>query len=110
MSENSNNHSKPVFPKVFTQCPNCGSEQRISQMIADDLIAEGRATPKLRAWLFAHGSIIQPDKPSFSAPIVKWALYICYNCGTLYCIQVDVGTAMKQAGPPPGDSQLYRGN
>ena len=101
---------EPVFPKVFTQCPNCGSERRVAGMIAADLVEQGKASPKFGAWIFAQGSVILPDKPAFSAPQVKWAVDICYDCGTMYCIQVDVGTVMKQAGPAPGDSQLYRGN
>ena len=103
------NGTEPVFPKVFSQCPNCGSEHKIGQMIANGLIEEGRATPKMKGWLFGHNSVIQPDKPHFSAPVVKWLIDICFDCGTLYCVQVDVGTAMpeqKQGGP---DMHLGRG-
>ena len=98
----SDDGNKPDFPKVFTQCPNCGSERRISQMVADGLIEEGRATEKLKAWMFGQNSVITPDKPHFTAPIIQWLLDICYDCGTVYCIQVTVGTAMpeqKSGGP-----------
>ena len=97
-----NNSKEADFPKVFPQCPNCGSEHKIGQMIANGLIEEGRATPKMKAWLFGHNSVIQPDKPHFTAPVVKWLLDICFDCGTVYCVQVDVGVAMpeKRSGGP----------
>ena len=101
---------KDLFPKKFTQCPNCESERRVAKMVVEDLIENDRASQNLQGWIVAHQSILTPDKPHFSMPVVQSVFDICYDCGTLYCIEVGVGVGMKEANKPPPMNFGRQGN
>ncbi len=97
-----NNSKEADFPKVFPQCPNCGSEETITKKVIVGMIADGRATKTLRGWIDAKVSAMSPDKPHFTSPALRTIFDVCYDCGIYYCKEVDVATVMpeqKSGGP-----------
>ena len=89
------------YPKTFNQCPNCGSTSRVVGDMVQDMKEEGKVTEHFDAWVMVQNSGIEPDKPHFTMPVVTWMADICYDCGTLYCVQVNVRNVMMQGGQPP---------
>ena len=87
------------FPRVFPECPNCGSQKRLAQSVADELIAEGKANPDLKAWIFNHKCVIvDQSRPWLSAPVLMAVFDACYDCGTVYCVNATLGVGMPQMG------------
>jgi hypothetical protein len=99
---NDTNTNMVTYPKKFTKCPNCGSENRVGQMAYEEEIKAGKikenyATPLM---LIQHPGIDQSATNTLIAPrqvpIVFGAIDVCYDCGTLYCFEIQVVQGMAQ--------------
>lgn len=111
---------KITWPKLFDQCPNCGSKVRLGATAIQQLKDEG----KLHKDSFNGGLMMQiplldqAHPPSILGPMIKIpVLFVFYDvceCGTMYCTRFECVesaaqvTAQKQS-PPPG-FRGYPGN
>jgi len=94
----------PEKPTIlnFTKCPNCGSERRIAYEVLLEQIEKGKMKKESNAFLFTHQSIIAgPVGTWLSAPVVISFYDVCADCGTVYCIHVEVKTAVQGGKTPP---------
>ncbi len=95
------------FPLSFTQCPVCGSIRRVANEILNSEKEKGKVGLEISAFLFQHQSLIaDARKTILSAPMITSMYDVCVDCGTVYCIHVQVGTAVPGAAPgkPPSGS------
>lgn len=94
------------LPIEFKECPNCGSDKRIANEILENEKAKGKTGKDANAYLFMHQSLIaDPAKTILSAPLITAFFDACMVCGTVYCVHMDVKTAMPGMGkkmPPAG--------
>ena len=90
---------KPDFPKEFSQCPSCGSTDRVANHVLQQLKDAKKAGPNMIAFIYKTQSLIMDQtKNQLSAPLVKAFYDICVECGTYYCIHVEVKVAIPQLG------------
>jgi len=81
----------------FTVCPNCGGERRVANEVMEELKASGKARPGINAFLFNHTTIISDQsKRTLSMPVVQTFYDACVDCGTVYVVHVEHGTATPQ--------------
>jgi len=102
--------------KQFNQCPNCGSEQRFCETLANELKEKGFAREE---WTFSYetrqGAVVDKAKEAdiplgSDVPAFSITTDICLDCGTFYAIRLNSGTVTKQMPPPklykPGQGQF----
>ena len=83
------------FPLKFNQCPNCGSEERVTKVVLDNEHTKGKAMKATDSHLIQCQSLItNPNMPFLSAPMVVAYLDACADCGTIYCVRAEVITAV----------------
>jgi len=88
------------FPLEFNECPNCGSTRRVAGIIAEQEREKGKIGKDAQMALHQFTSIIaDPRMVTLQAPAIIAYVDICADCGTLYCIHAQLGTAA------PGSSQ-----
>ena len=92
--------------KQFTQCPNCGSEQRFCETLANELKKKGFAREE---WTFSYetrqGAVLDKAKEAdiplgSEVPAFNITTDICLDCGTFYAIKLKSGSVTKQVTPP----------
>ncbi len=91
-----------AFPREYPDCPNCGSEVTVTDLVLQSMREQGIASEHLQGWIMSGQVQMTPDKPALSMPIIMWAGDICYDCGTLYAKSVAVVKGMIQANAPQG--------
>lgn len=91
-----------AFPKEYPQCPNCGSETTVTDIVLQDMRDKGIASEKLQGWIMSGQIKMMPDKPALSMPVILWAGDICYECGTIYAKSVAVTVGMVSTSIPTG--------
>ena len=95
------------FHKTFSQCPNCGSDQRFCEQLAKEMKERGLARLEWRySYDVREGVVIDPTKqaqiPIGSViPGFHIALDICMDCGALYAIELIRLDAKVSVMPPP---------
>ena len=102
--------------KQFTQCPNCGSELRFCETLANELKEKGFAR---KEWVygfdFRQGVVTDKTKEAAipigaSVPSFQIISDICLNCGTIYAVKLLSGTVTKSIAVPkiivPGQEQM----
>jgi len=88
------------FPLDFTNCPNCNSDRRLSNIILEQEKEKGKMPKESQAFLFTHTSIIaHPNGRWLTAPALITFYDACVDCGTMYCVHAELGTATPGAGP-----------
>ena len=91
---------KQEFPKTFDKCPVCGSTRRLAGMIGEQEKAKHKLMANTPVFLNQLQTIVADQAiPSSTVPVLITSLDVCADCGTLYCIRADVGTATVQAKP-----------
>lgn len=96
------------FPVLdFNKCPACGSGKRVAGEVIADQIKKGRMPVTANAYLFTYQSIIAIGNKWISAPVVVSFYDVCWDCGTVYCIHVDVGTAIQGSKTLPPTGQQF---
>lgn len=99
-----NENEEIKFPLEFTQCPSCGSTKRIAAMLLEKEKEKGKAGKDTTGIIQTIQAIIaDPRHIVLSAPVVMALVDICADCGTLYCILAQTGTATP--GPARGKGQ-----
>lgn len=89
------------FPLTFDQCPNCDSERRVANEVIQEQKDAGTAKESTRAWLFSHESLIADmGKPHIQVPVVLSFFDACVDCGTVYCVRIEVKMVTPQTGRP----------
>jgi len=83
------------FQKEFTQCPNCGSDQRFCEQLAQELKDRGLARP---SWTFnfdvRNGVVMDSQytqtKILTGADLPGFLIHtdICMDCGTIYAVRL----------------------
>ena len=88
------------FPLDFDVCPNCGSTKRVANELVQVEKEHNLAPLGMKAWLWDHQTIIADKKsPPVSAPVVAACFDVCVDCGTLYCVHVEVTRVSMLATP-----------
>jgi len=96
------------FPLVFDQCPNCGSERRIVEILLEKEREQGRINKDAKATVMIQNTaIVDPTRAgmALTIPVLLTFYDICADCGTLYCVLAQLQKAMPQMAPgkqPPG--------
>lgn len=96
------------YPKMFESCPNCGSTSRVIEKETQEEIAQGNlgVGTKLAA-MIVRTAIFNPNDAKLLAsrqfPVVVSFFDICDDCGTVYCCEIQKGSAvakpqMRQGG------------
>ena len=108
------------FYKEFTECPNCGSNQRFCEQLGQELKDRGLARPD---WTFNYdvrSGVVMDTKytqvrilAGATLPGFAIALDICMDCGTLYAVRLNRLEGrmdpMPRQGPiiPPKDGPRF---
>ena len=88
---------KYPITKDFRECPVCGGKHRIAEDELNHLKGIGSAGKNLQAFLFTHtGMIMDQTKFVLTAPLISTFYDVCSDCGTAYCVHVDVVQAVPQ--------------
>lgn len=105
---NEESQKEQLFPKTFDSCPNCNSKRRMADMIVQELIAKG-ANKALKAWVVMNQSkIADPTRTTLTDPVLITIFDVCYDCGTLYCIEAGVKVVVKGMGQGPMPGQFNK--
>ena len=92
--------SKAEFPKIF-KCK-CGSERTVIGVATTPLKMNG--TIALSAFGAMENKLIyltDPSKSRISTPAVLSHWDVCMDCGSWYCVKVEVVQVPKQQQPQP---------
>lgn len=90
----------------FNQCPNCSSEQRFCETLADELKRLGYAREKWKyGYDFRQGVVTDPHKETTipiggKVPSYQITTDICMNCGTIYAVSLVSGMVTKSIAQP----------
>jgi len=93
------------FPLEFKTCPNCGSTRRVAGTIAEQEREKGKISKEVQACIKQVTCIIaDPRMVTLQAPAIIAFVDICADCGTMYCIRAQLGTATPSSpsGKGPG--------
>ena len=94
------------FPVDFTSCPNCGSTRRIAEEVMNREKEKGKIGQEAKTFAFMQQSLIaDPRKPFIAAPILLTMYDICADCGTVYCVHAELGTATPKMKPQQGPNK-----
>lgn len=104
----------------FSQCPNCGSERRFLESLANELKDRGYARKEWKFGLdFRQGIVVDPTKEEAipigtKVPGYQIVTDICMDCGTVYAVEIKSGEVTKSRAQPkiirPGDNLPPMGN
>jgi len=90
------------FPITFDKCPNCESERKLANEVLNQEKEKGKIGLEVSAFIFQNQSlIVDMRKTWFTAPMIITTYDVCLDCGTVYCIKVDVQTTTPQYRKPP---------
>jgi uncharacterized Zn finger protein len=79
------------FPIEFTNCPCCGSTERLAEIIANQEKEKGKISKTAHGAVIVQKSVIaDPNRLALSAPVLVTFLDICANCGTVYCVHAEL--------------------
>lgn len=95
------------YPLNFDKCPVCGSERRVANEVMRGEKEKNKISPGAKAFLFNHKTVIADQRVvQLSVPAVLSFYDVCVDCGTLFCVHVDVKVAMpgpdQEPQRPPG--------
>ena len=94
------------FAKDFTQCPNCGSEQRFFEELGKEIKARGLASENWKqVYDVQQGVVMDKTKDSLipigsEVPAFLVTTDICLDCGMVYAIRLERHSAKKGVGIP----------
>ena len=93
-------------PKVFSQCPNCGSRERLIESVINREKEAGHIPAGAKVSSFQVNAIIANPAlaPILGIPVpcIVLNLDACAECGTMYCLEALEGQAKLQPMQPPG--------
>lgn len=105
--EEKHKEQESQLPLNIGQCPNCGGTRRIANEVLQEQIKKGRMKKDTKAFLYNHQSIIAgPVGTWLSAPMVISFYDVCMDCGTVYCVNAQVKTAMQGGKMPQAGNQF----
>ena len=91
------------YPKVFEVCPACGSNDKVIATETDEEISNKHLSVGTKmAVLITRTPIFNPKDAKILSkreiPVILAFYDICYDCGTLYCCEVQktIVTAQPQ--------------
>lgn len=90
------------YPKEFKSCPNCGSVERFSELVAQEEIAKGNLSKDTKtAIMFYRTMIFNPNDQKVllvrkQVPVLMGVFDVCTQCGTLYCVCMDKQVAVVE--------------
>ena len=104
---------KITFPRIFDQCPNCGSQVRLATAAIQQLKDAGTVhKDSFNTGLMHQIPLLdQAHPPTILGPQIKIPMLLIYwdvcECGTMYCtkfevIQAPAQVEMQQPAPPHG--------
>ena len=106
------------FHREFTKCPQCGSEDRFFEQLANEAKKKGLARDEWNFHLqMQEGIVVDPAKAEGAligseAPGFGIMTDICMDCGCIYAVdltRIDKKKSLSPAQPiPPGTSQKGR--
>lgn len=101
------------YPLKFEACPNCGSKSRVAEEVAADEVGNGRLKVGTRiAVLISKTLVFNPADTTImakrEAPMLIGFYDVCVQCGTLYCVEMQKGSAAiePQVKRPGGDGHM----
>lgn len=92
--------------KQFTQCPNCGSESRFCETLANELKRAGFARKEWKyGFDFRQGVVVDQAKEKAipigsEVPGFQITTDICIDCGIVYAVDIKSYPVKKQLPPP----------
>ena len=105
----------PKFPKTFSKCPVCGSEDTFTGLVKADEVAERRMNPLVKTGFQMALPVVDPTRivAQITAPVLLALFDVCADCGTYDCREANVvrgmvGPGPQKLGPQPG--QFLHGN
>jgi len=94
------------FPIDFDSCPNCGSTRRLAEEVMRKEKDKGKVGEDTKPFAFSGQSLMaDPRKTFLSAPILLTFYDVCADCGTVYCVHAELGTATPQMKPRQGPNR-----
>mgnify|MGYP001614672085 CR=1 FL=1 len=107
MGEEKGTPTELNFPIDFSSCPNCGSTEKLADLLMKEQIKQGKVRPEVKGALIIYQlPITDPTKQSFSFPVLTAVVDVCVKCGTLYCIHAEYQTTYKGISTPPSKFNL----
>lgn len=100
--------TEKIWIKEFTQCPNCGSEERFCNNIALELKERGLARENFNFYYDERvgGAIDQAKAPMLiigsTIPGFHICVDVCEDCGTMYVVKLERIEAKAMPAPPGG--------
>ncbi len=100
-----------LINKTFLDCPNCGSTSRFLQTLGDKVRERGITRPEWSMFFDVREGVVSDQTRDAMIPIGSemptFLIYtdICLDCGTIYAVHIEEGTAKKGVRPqqiPPG--------
>ena len=96
-----------VFPIVYDKCPNCGHDERLAEMVANQEKAKGKLRPEAPAYIqVAQTVFADPTRLLLTVPVLMSCYDVCFKCGAYYCVRAEMTTA-RIGAPPPGDQKGF---
>jgi len=94
------------FPIDFDSCPNCGSTRKLAEEVMRKEKDKGKVGEEAKPFAFFGQSLMaDPRRPFISAPILLTFYDVCADCGTVYCVHAELGTATPQMKPGHGPNK-----
>lgn len=88
------------FPLDFNECPLCGSIRKVAETILNQEKEAKRIGANARAAIHVAKSMIaDPRMIGLKAPVIISFLDICADCGAVYCVHAELGTATTTTLP-----------
>jgi len=88
------------FPLDFNECPSCGSTKRVAETVLNQEKEAKRISANARAAIHVAKSMIaDPRIMGLKAPVIISFWDICADCGAVYCVHTELGTATPTAIP-----------
>ncbi len=102
------------YPVIFSNCPVCGSIERFMELETQEEIKKGNLPQDSRIAVMVSRTILFDPKDNRillfrkEAPVLVGIFDVCTQCGTLYCIEMQRGTAViePQVGSRLDDDTL----
>ena len=97
------------FPIDFKECPNCGSNRRIAEIVTNEEIEKGNLKPGQRTPFIAAKALVFDPKtlkiitPNKEVLILLGFFDACADCGTIYCLQATKNIGTVEMGPSSGE-------
>lgn len=105
------------YPVVFSKCPVCGSTERFAELETAEEIKKGNLPQDSRIAIMISKTMLFNPKDNRvllfrkEVPVLVGIFDVCTKCGTLYCTEMQKGTAViePQVGPKPEPPVFGRG-